>query len=217
MKKNMVMLIVLCGLLLVAGGCCPGKKGYVAFSFGLSKFDEGEYKAAIKYFTIAMNTGFEDKAEAYTQRGLAKWRMNDTLGAVEDYTKAFEENSEELTPVFYRGSIRYIMGDYEAALRDYLMLLEWDNNYEENRLEFDTNIGTLYLRIEKADSAMIWFSDAIENSKHPENIFQNKKFKDWLDDTSDEELKTEIQKKLSDMIASKDENTPKDSTEIEKH
>jgi len=211
-KKNMVMLTVLCGLLMIVSGCCPGKKGYVAFSFGMSKLDEGEYKEAIKFFTVALNTGFENKDEAYELRGRAKFRIGDTLGAIEDYTKAYEENSEDLSPVFYRGGIEYLIGDYEAALRDYLMLLDWDDNYENNRAEFNTNIGALYLRTGNEDSAMIWFSDVVEESKKPADVFEsNSMFQDWFEETADEELKSRVETKLSEMIATKDEIIVEDS------
>jgi tetratricopeptide (TPR) repeat protein len=97
-------------------------KGLKAHEKGLSKFNEREYKAAIKHFNDAVSFNI-DLGQTYHLRGLSKKYTNDYRGAVIDFTRVIDlhPDYEETSDIYYhRGKIKYHkLNDNEGALKDY--------------------------------------------------------------------------------------------------
>ncbi|MEG1983316.1 MAG: tetratricopeptide repeat protein [Alistipes sp.] len=61
----------------------------------------------------------EDAYEGYFLRGIAKYNLNDLLGADADFSKAIEKNPVFTTAYTYRAMTRSRLGNYDDALSDF--------------------------------------------------------------------------------------------------
>lgn len=97
-------------------------RGLKAHHKGLSKFDESDYKGAIKHFNDAISNGI-DLGQTYHLRGLSKKYIEDFRGALIDLSKVIDSFPEygEIFEVYYiRGKIRYHkLDDIDGALEDF--------------------------------------------------------------------------------------------------
>jgi tetratricopeptide (TPR) repeat protein len=59
-----------------------------------------------------------DYAPAYYYRGLAKKKLNDTNGEIQDYTKAIEFRPDFEKAYYERGMARYASGDKTGGCED---------------------------------------------------------------------------------------------------
>jgi len=97
-------------------------KGLKFHEKGLEKFNESDYRAAIKHFTDAISFNVET-GQTYHLRGLSKKYTGDYGGALKDFNKVIDwrPNYEEISDVYYeRAKIKYHkLEDNEGALKDY--------------------------------------------------------------------------------------------------
>ncbi|MFI3292061.1 MAG: tetratricopeptide repeat protein [Rikenellaceae bacterium] len=74
---------------------------------------------------LNMLIGVNDKLyEAYFLRGIAKYNLNDLIGADNDFTIALEKNPVFTTAYTYRAITRSRMGNYNDALEDFAQAIE---------------------------------------------------------------------------------------------
>ncbi len=60
-------------------------------------------------------------AEAYFNRGLAKYYQEDYTGAIADYTKAIEIDPKLAAAYYNRGAAKARLKDYTGAIADYFV------------------------------------------------------------------------------------------------
>lgn len=98
------------------------------FNIGLIKYQQRNYKKAIKYYTkvinmTAKNSKYKyDNALAYSNRALAKYYNNNLKSALYDYNISLSIISDYtgVDHVYYnRGLCRYDLGDKRGADEDY--------------------------------------------------------------------------------------------------
>jgi len=65
----------------------------------------------------------------YIYRGIAKGKLGDYKGEIEDYDKAIELDSEDTSAYYNRGVAKGELGDYEGAIEDYDKAIELDDEY----------------------------------------------------------------------------------------
>ena len=88
------------------------------FYIGRKQMMENDFKEAIRTLNVLLR--FDDKAyEGYFLRGIAKYNLDDLLGAEADFTEAIEKNPVFTTAFTYRAITRSRLGNYDDALNDF--------------------------------------------------------------------------------------------------
>ena len=79
---------------------------------------DNQYENAIGQLNILLNV--DPKAyEGYLWRGVAKYGLNDLLGAEADFTRAIEHNPVYTSAFYYRAITRMQLGNYKDAFDDF--------------------------------------------------------------------------------------------------
>lgn len=77
-----------------------------------------DYQEAIRTLNVLLR--FDDNAyEAYFLRGIAKYNLNDLLGAEADFSTAIRKNPVFTQAYTYRAIVRSMLGNYDDALQDF--------------------------------------------------------------------------------------------------
>ncbi len=112
--------------LLLAGWCHPLRAQYNKEYFywlGRTCMMNNDYGEAIRTLNTLLR--FDDDAyEGYFLRGIAKYNLDDLLGADADFTVAIEKNPVFTTAYTYRAITRSRLGNYDDALRDFAEAIE---------------------------------------------------------------------------------------------
>ncbi len=82
-----------------------------------------EYAEAIRTLNALLRVE-ADAEEGYFLRGVAKFNLDDLLGADADFTTAIEKNPVYTTAYIYRALTRTRLGNYNDALRDFREAIE---------------------------------------------------------------------------------------------
>ncbi len=91
---------------------------------------ESRYRDAIEMLNLLLRTETKEY-EGYFLRGVAKYNLEDLLGAESDFTSAIEVNPVYTLAYQYRAIVRSRLGNYNEALKDYqeAMLLRPNSAY----------------------------------------------------------------------------------------
>ena len=93
------------------------------FWVGRSCMMNNDYQEAIRTLNTLLR--FDEKAyEGYFLRGIAKYNLDDLLGAEADFTTAIEKNPVFTTAFTYRAITRSRLGNYDDALSDFAEAIE---------------------------------------------------------------------------------------------
>ncbi|NEU84031.1 tetratricopeptide repeat protein [Nostoc sp. UIC 10630] len=77
-------------------------------------------------------TSYKDKdADAYNNRGLSRYILGDTKGAINDYNQALRINPNHADAYNNRGLARSTLGDKQGAINDYNQALHIDPNFTQ--------------------------------------------------------------------------------------
>jgi len=111
----------------------------------------------------------------YGDRAIAKAELNDPFGAIEDFNKAIQLNSEYENAYVWRGEEKYKICDYQGAISDYHSALKLNSNNSETFL----NLGKTKLKLGNVDEALLDLNKAtaLGNEKSEQVI---KEFKENL-------------------------------------
>ena len=69
---------------------------------------------------------YSQSSKEYCERGLAKYKLEDYLGAITDYTKALEIDPQFELAYCFRGNAKSKLEDYVGTIEDYTKALEID-------------------------------------------------------------------------------------------
>ena len=85
----------------------------------------------LRYFyftqTIKIDPNF---AQAYNNRGNARYLLKDTQGAIDDYTQAIHIDPNYAKAYYNRGLARYLLGDKQSAIKDYTQAIKIDGKLD---------------------------------------------------------------------------------------
>ena len=88
------------------------------FWVGRQQMMENEFTEAIRTLNVLLR--FDDDAyEGYFLRGIAKYNLDDLIGAEADFTIAIDKNPVFTTAFTYRAITRSRLGNYDDALKDF--------------------------------------------------------------------------------------------------
>ena len=93
------------------------------FNMGRKLMTNNDYQEAIRVLNVLLR--FDgDAYEGYFLRGIAKYNMDDLLGADADFTLAIEKNPVFTNAFTYRAITRSRLGNYDDALQDFHEAIE---------------------------------------------------------------------------------------------
>ena len=111
--------IILTVALLISALCASSQydKDYF-YRMGRKLMTNNDYQEAIRVLNVLLR--FDGNAyEGYFLRGIAKYNMDDLLGADADFTLAIEKNPVFTNAYTYRAITRSRLGNYDDALKDF--------------------------------------------------------------------------------------------------
>ena len=145
-------------------------KGLKANDKGRTKFNEGDFKSALKYFNEAISQKIEFD-QTYHLRGLSKKYLGDYKGALLDFNRVIDTypDYEEIFEIYYdRGKIKYHkLNDYEGALEDYNKALHLD----PSNADVYNSRAMLKETLKDFEGAMLDYNKAIELKPSDAEIF----------------------------------------------
>lgn len=93
---------------------------------GVGKYQQGDYKEAVKYLTQAIENNPQN-AIAYNTRSDAFYRLGDYQKAQADSSKAIKINPQDANAYYDRGFSFYQLGKYLQAIADYNQAIKLDS------------------------------------------------------------------------------------------
>lgn len=156
------LVIIPCSLLVLA---CNHSNDEAAQFFlkGNLQLQKREYREAIRFYSEAIDKK-SDFADAYSNRGLAKFQAGDREGALADYTKALAIDPGFAAAHLNRAEVRLETGDATGSLND---LQQIETTYRDSTF-YQTRLGDAYVRLNKPAEAQVAYDRAIQLS--PKNV-----------------------------------------------
>lgn len=122
MKRALVVILLLLTLLLPERVAAQYNRNYI-YWVGQQCMVDGKYREAIDVLNVLIRHDNED-FDAHFLRGIAKYNMDDLLGADADFSRAVELNPVFTGAFYYRAITRSRLGNYDDALNDFQQAIE---------------------------------------------------------------------------------------------
>ncbi len=203
-KRRIATWILALALLLVSFVSVRGQYNKDYFYWvGRNNMINNNYRAAIDVLNSLLR--FDDDAyEAYFLRGIAKYNLNDLLGADADFTLAIDKNPVYTGAYVNRAITRSRLGNYDDALRDFEEAIElrpdmpnpyysrgvtrllnqqpqeaikdFDEfvKYEDKVSDAFVNRGICYLQMSDTTQAMSNFNTAVRTNRQSANAYNRR-------------------------------------------
>ena len=126
------------------------------FLRGNVQLQKREFREAIRYYTEAIDKK-ADFADAYNNRGLARYRNGDRDGALADYDKAIDADPEFAEAYLNRADIWL---ESNHALRGLSDLERIEKTYTDSTF-YQTRLGDAYMELKKPGQAQAAYDKAI--------------------------------------------------------
>ncbi|MBP3331811.1 MAG: tetratricopeptide repeat protein [Tidjanibacter sp.] len=117
LRANIFGLLLLIMSLTAVDATAQLNKQYFYY-VGRMSLINNHYKEAIQTLNVLLQAD-RDAHEAYFLRGVAKYNLDDILGAEQDFSVAIEKNPVYTVAYQYRAIARSMLGDYDDALKDF--------------------------------------------------------------------------------------------------
>ena len=134
------------------------KKAKEYYDSGCDKVLKKNFAEAIADFSEAIKRD-SDFIQAYENRGVAKFYLNDNPGAIADYTKALEINPNDYNTHGRRGWARFYVHDYRGAIADYTSAIK---NGRDNTLYYNIR-GQAKFQLQDYEGAIADFNKVIKS------------------------------------------------------
>lgn len=82
-------------------------------------------------------------SDAYGQRGLAYYRLNELNNAIADYQKAIQFNPQNTTALSNLGTLYFQNGNYQEAKKSFEQALRYNPNFVDALANYASTLGTL--------------------------------------------------------------------------
>ena len=122
MRRFVTIILLLLAVALPNEGEAQYNRNYIYWT-GQQLMVDNKYREAIEILNVLLRQDTKD-FDAYFLRGIAKYNMNDLLGADADFTQAVELNPVFTGAFYYRAITRTRLGNYDDALNDFQQAIE---------------------------------------------------------------------------------------------
>lgn len=133
------------------------------FLRGNVQLQKREYREAVRFYTEALEKK-PDFADAYNNRGLAKFRNDDVAGALADYTRAIDTDPDFGAAYLNRAEARLDLGDAGGSLTD---LQRIEQQYADSTF-YQLRLGDTHIRLNEPARAQLAYDRAIQLD--PDNV-----------------------------------------------
>lgn len=116
MKK--IFFLLLLGLLVCTSHVSAQYNKYYFYWMGQEYLIDNKYEEAIETLNILLKVD-PTAYEGFVMRGVAKYNLDDLLGAEADFTTAIRRNPVYTRAYYYRAITRTQLGNYDDALKDF--------------------------------------------------------------------------------------------------
>jgi tetratricopeptide (TPR) repeat protein len=151
---------------------CGDQKQSEAAQFFLKgnvQLQKREYGEAIRYYSEALGKK-PDFADAYNNRGLARFRNGDRENALADFSNAIQTDSSLLTAYLNRADLLIETGDAQAALTDLQRIAK---TYRDSTF-YQTRLGDAYTRLNQPADAQTAYDRAVALDPRNEEALTNR-------------------------------------------
>ncbi|MEL6222401.1 MAG: serine/threonine-protein kinase [Cyanobacteria bacterium J06627_8] len=128
-----------------------------------------QYEEAIALYTESIQN--YPTAEAYINRGVTLLLNEEYVRAQEDFTQAIELDGSNANAFYYRGNVRYFLGDLKGALEDYTQAINID---PDGTLKAYVNRGTVRAELGDDEAAIVDYSEAIQRDPNLAEAYLNR-------------------------------------------
>jgi len=125
----------------------------------LSRYDENHLEEARELIDAAIRLSGSGSAYLFNNRGLISWKLGKTDEAKQDFLASINLDHENGDPYFNIGLIYFDEADYSRALYYLRRAVEMSPLDSQ----FLTELGHLYLELEREEEALILFRKAVES------------------------------------------------------
>lgn len=122
MKRALVVIFLLITLFIPERVAAQYNRNYI-YWVGQQCMVDGDYREAIDVLNVLIRHDSKD-FDAHFLRGIAKYNMDDLLGADADFSRAVELNPVFTGAFYYRAITRSRLGNYDDALNDFQQAIE---------------------------------------------------------------------------------------------
>ncbi len=156
-------ILLLLSMFMVSCGNSTTDEAAQFFLKGNVQLQKREYKEAIRYYSEAIAKK-PDFADAYNNRGLARFRDDDREGALIDYTRAIETDPDFGTAYFNRAEVLLETGDAAGSVAD---LQHIEKQYADSTF-YQTRLADAYVRLNNPTKAQAAYDRALQLD--PKNV-----------------------------------------------
>lgn len=144
---------------------CSGDTDEAAQFFlkGNVQLQKREYREAIRYYSEALDKK-PDFADAYNNRGLAKFRDDDREGALADYTRAIQTDPDFGAAYLNRAEVLSETGDAAGSIAD---LQRIEKTYRDSTF-YQTRLGDTHVLLNQLNQAQAAYDRALQLD--PDNV-----------------------------------------------
>jgi putative GTP pyrophosphokinase len=149
----------------------------------LHSHNQKDYEAAIRVYTdiLAYQPEPHISAIIHTHRGMARFALNDAMGAIEDFTDTIRLSPKTIKAYHYRGVVHRSEQHLDQALADFSRCLEYDPYHIDSRIAR----ARLYRELGELDAARADYRMAVKLDPDNEAVHAlEKDLKDTADDTT---------------------------------
>ena len=139
------------------------------FNLGNSNSGLGNYERAIEHYEKALEIDPE-YGDAYNNRGIAYYYLEQYERAIEDFNKALDIDPEDAIAYYNRGVVYANLGQYERGIEDFDKALDID---PENAIAY-YNRGIAYANLEQYERAIEDFNKALEINPEYATAYNNR-------------------------------------------
>ncbi len=122
MKRLLIAILLTAALVLPAKSHAQYDRNYI-YWVGQQCMVKNNYREAIDLLNVLLRHDPKD-FDAHFLRGIAKYNMDDLLGADSDFSRAVELNPVFTGAFYYRAITRSRLGNYDDALNDFQQAIE---------------------------------------------------------------------------------------------
>lgn len=123
MRRLLITILLIIGCIAPAHHACAQYDRNYIYWMGQQSMVKSNYREAIDILNVLLRHDAKD-FDAYFLRGIAKYNMDDLLGADDDFTRAVELNPVFTGAFYYRAITRSRLGNYDDALNDFQQAIE---------------------------------------------------------------------------------------------
>ena len=179
--KNFVFNFVITGILIFASTACHAKVPHELIENACSKLEREDYYGAIFEYTKIIEEYPKDGGVFYSDRGIAKGRIGDWRGALNDFTKSIEYIEQRIASstrpkpeiptlifhvlsrdYFMRGIAKKSLKDLYGAIADYTKAIELSSYIGNQQGIFFFNRGVAKMMLGDYSGA---HADMVESAK----------------------------------------------------